>query len=140
QIYTRPPMIAALKDHLLQLPFVVVLDHFGGARAARGPDQPGFDELLSLLESGRAYVKISGGYRISEKAPEFADAAPLARALVAANPDRIVWGTDWPHTNSGFGRKHGLAQIAPSFPIDDGLLLDQLPKWVPDPAIRKKIL
>ena len=59
QFYTRPPVIAALKSHIEQLPFPVVFDHFGGAKAAEGPDQPGFDALLDLVKSGRAYVKIS---------------------------------------------------------------------------------
>src|SRR5712692_7710028 len=58
QIYTHPPVIAALKDYLAQLPFAVVFDHFGGAKAALGPSQPGFDALLGLVKSGRAYVKI----------------------------------------------------------------------------------
>ncbi len=140
QIYTHPSIIAALKDYLAQLPFAMVFDHFGGAKAALGPSQAGFDALLSLVKSGRAYVKISGSYRISRKRPDFGDVASLAQALVAANADRIVWGSDWPHTNSGFGRAHGLAELAPPFPIDDGLLLSQLPKWVTDPTIRKKIL
>jgi predicted TIM-barrel fold metal-dependent hydrolase len=140
QIYTHPSIIAALKDYLAQLPVAVVFDHFGGAKAALGPSQPGFDALLGLVKSGRAYVKISGSYRISTKRPDFADVASLAQAVVAANSDRIVWGTDWPHTNSRFGRAHGLAELAPPFPIDDGLLLNQLPKWVTDPTIRKKIL
>lgn len=140
QLYTRPTLIAALKDHLAQLPFPVVFDHFGHAAAAQGPNQPGFDALLELMKSGRVYVKISGAYRISEKAPVFADATPLAQALVAAHADRLVWGTDWPHPNSDYGRGKPLTEIAPPFPIDDGLLLNQLPKWVPDAALRKKIL
>lgn len=66
--------------------------------------------------------------------------AALAQALVAANPDRIVWGSDWPHPNSDAGRGKPLTEISSPFPIDDGLLLNQLPKWVPDAAVRKKIL
>ena len=66
----------------------------------------------------------------------YADATPLAQALVAANPDRIVWGTNWPHP----GRGVTPTAIAPPYPNDDGMLLNQLPKWVPDAAIRKKIL
>jgi predicted TIM-barrel fold metal-dependent hydrolase len=86
------------------------------------------------------YVKISGAYRVSERAPDFADVAALAQALVAANPDRIVWGSDWPHPNSDAGRGKPLTEISSPFPIDDGRLLNQLPKWVPDAAVRKKIL
>ena len=78
--------------------------------------------------------------RVSERAPDFADVTALAQALVAANPDRIVWGSDWPHPNSDAGRGKPLTEISSPFPIDDGLLLNQLPKWVPDAAVRKKIL
>jgi predicted TIM-barrel fold metal-dependent hydrolase len=122
------------------MPFPLVFDHFGRAMAAAGPSQPGFDALLNLVKSGRAYVKISGAYRCSEKAPDYADVMPLAQALVQANPERIVWGTDWPHPNSDAGRGKPLTEIAAPFPIDDGLLLNQMAKWVPDADTRKKIL
>jgi predicted TIM-barrel fold metal-dependent hydrolase len=140
QFYTRPHVIAALKSQVEQLPFPAVFDHFGAAQAAKGPTQPGFDALLDLVKSGRAYVKISGSYRISEKRPDFPDATPMAQALIAANPDRVVWGTDWPHPDSAFGVGRSLAEIAPPFPVDNGLVLNQLPKWAADSAIRRKIL
>jgi predicted TIM-barrel fold metal-dependent hydrolase len=140
QFYTRLNVVAGLKDHLAQMPFPVVFDHFGGAQAAAGVSQPGFDALLDLVTSGRAYVKISGAYRASEKGPDFADATPLAVALVKANADRIVWGSDWPHPDSNAGRTKPLSEVTPGFPIDDGLVFNQLPKWVPDAATRKKIL
>jgi predicted TIM-barrel fold metal-dependent hydrolase len=140
QFYTRPHVIATLKDHIEQLPFPVVFDHFGAAKAANGPEQYGFDALLDLVKSGRAYVKISGAYRTSDQAPDFPDALPLAQALIAANPDRVVWGSDWPHPDSAFGRGRPLTEIAPPFPVDDALLLNQLPKWTLNPAIREKIL
>jgi len=100
QFYTRPPVIAALKAHIEQLPFPVVFDHFGGEQAALGVGQPGFSDLVELVKSGKAYVKISGAYRASKLGPDYPDAAPLAQALIAANADRIVWGTDWPHPDS----------------------------------------
>ena len=56
--------------------------------------------MLDLVKTGKAYVKISGAYRASKAAPDYNDVAPLAQALIAANPDRIVWGTDWPHPDS----------------------------------------
>jgi len=140
QFYTRPRVIAALKAHIEQLPFPVVFDHFGGAKAAQGPNQDGFGALLDLVKSGRAYVKISGSYRASDKGPDFPDVLPFAQALIAANPDRVVWGSDWPHPDSDFGRNHALTEIAPPFAVDDGLVLNQLPKWAGDPAIRRKIL
>ena len=140
QMYTRINIVSALKDHLAQLPFPVVVDHFGRGSPAAGPSQPDFIALLDLVKSGRAYVKISGAYRVSEKAPDYPDVLGLAQALVAANPDRIVWGTDWPHPNSDSARGKPLTELMTPFPIDDGLLLNQLPKWVPDAATRKKIL
>lgn len=138
--YSQPSVIAQLKDHLAQQPLPVVIDHFGGAGAEKGPDQPGFDAVVDLVRTGRAYIKISGANRISQQDPDFPDAAPLAQALVKANPDRILWGTDWPHLNPAAGRGKPLTEISPPLPIDEGLVLNQLPKWVPDPAIRKKIL
>jgi predicted TIM-barrel fold metal-dependent hydrolase len=138
QMYTTLAMISAIKDLVAASPVPVVFDHFGHARAELGPQQPGFADLLALVRSGRAYVKISGAYRASKLAPDYADVVPLARALIAANPERIVWGTDWPHPNSASGRKP--AEVTPLLQIDDSRLLNQLPAWAPDPAIRKKIL
>ncbi len=140
QFYTGLDTIAGLREHLTQLPFPVVFDHFGRAKAEAGPSQPHFDALLDLVKSGHVYVKISGAYRCSKQAPDYADVTPLAQALVKANPDRIVWGSDWPHPDSDAGRGKPLAHIAPPFPIDDGLVFNQLAKWVPDETTRKKIL
>jgi len=138
QTYTNLATIAAMRDLLAVSPVPVVFDHFGGARAELGPQQPGFAELLGLVRSGRAYVKISGAYRSSKLAPDYADVVPLAQALIAANPERIVWGTDWPHPNSASGRK--ATELTPLLQIDDGRLLNQLPVWAPDTATRRKIL
>ncbi|HJS85393.1 MAG TPA: amidohydrolase family protein [Acetobacteraceae bacterium] len=140
QIYSRLSVIAPLKAQLASLPVPVVLDHFAGARAALGPQQPGFDAVLDLVRSGKAYVKLSGAYRASDKAPDYPDVAPLARALISANPDRLVWGSDWPHPDAAAvpGRKP--TDIAPALPIDDGRVLNLLAEWAPDPAIRARIL
>src|SRR5262245_53264658 len=96
----RRGLWAALCDRFAAAPVPLVFDHFADAQAALGVDQSGFGDLLELVESGKAYVKISGAYRASKAAPNYADVIPLAKALIAANPDRIVWGTDWPHPNS----------------------------------------
>lgn len=139
QVYATLPVVAGLKELVMAAPVPVVFDHFGGAEAARGPGQPGFAELLALLRSGKAYVKISGAYRTSKRPPDYPDAAPLAKALIAANPDRIVWGTDWPHPDSTPpGGK--ATDVTPFFKIDDGRIMNLLPDWAPDAAIRKKIL
>jgi len=138
QIYTNLAVISSLKDLVLASPVPVVFDHFGGAQARLGTQQPGFAELLELVRSGRAYVKISGAYRASGLAPDYPDAAPLAQALIAANAERIVWGTDWPHPNSASGRP--ATEVTPLFQIDDRRLLNQLPVWAPDAGVRGKIL
>jgi predicted TIM-barrel fold metal-dependent hydrolase len=139
QVYTRLSVIARLGDSLAGLPVPVVFDHFGGAEAAAGIDQPGFAALVALVGAGQAYVKVSAAYRSSEKPPAYRDVAPLARALIAANPERILWGTDWPHPHAA---APGVALDAPAafYDIDDGLALNQLAAWAPSAAIRRKIL
>ncbi|MGL3214615.1 amidohydrolase family protein [Bradyrhizobium sp. BR 1433] len=140
QLFTSLAMISAIKDLVATAPVPVVFDHFGGAEAALGTDQPGFADLLALVKSGKAYVKISGAYRASKLAPDYADATPLAQALIAANAERIVWGTDWPHPDSVTPQGKKVTDVTPLFQIDDGRLLNQLSVWAPDAAVRKAIL
>src|SRR3954471_18911441 len=140
QLYTSLPMITAIKDLVLASPVPVVFDHFGGAQGELGVGQPGFADLVELVKSGKAHVKISGAYRASKLGPDYADATPLAQALIAANPERISWGTDWPHPDSVTPPGKQVTDVTPLFQIDDGRLLNQLPVWAPDAAIRKKIL
>ena len=121
-------MFDALKDLVAVSPVPVVFDHFGGAKAELGPQQPGFADLVELVRSGKVYVKISGAYRASTLAPDYPDVVPLAQALIAANPERIVWGTDWPHPN--------MPVEAP----DDGILVDVIPKIATTPALQKALL
>jgi predicted TIM-barrel fold metal-dependent hydrolase len=136
QIDTRLSVITALKNDIAALPYPVIVSHFGRAQAALGPGQPGFDDLLGLVRSGRVYVKISAPYRTSDKSPDFSDMAPLAQALVAANSDRVLWGSNWPHPGRGLTP----TAIASPYPNDDGGVLNLLPTWVPDSTIRAKIL
>jgi len=140
QIYATLPVIDAIKDQVMQSPIPVVFDHFGGAPASAGTAQAGFDSLVALVTSGKAYVKISGAYRSSSQRPDYADVAPLAKALIAANPQRILWGSDWPHPDSVRADGRAPTDIAPLIQIDDGRLLNQLPVWAPDAALRKTIL
>src|SRR5471032_1993989 len=140
QLFTSLAMISAIKELVAASPVPAVFDHFGGAQADLGVGQPGFSDLLDLVKSGKAYVKISGAYRASKLGPDYADVAPLARALIAANPERIIWGTDWPHPDSVTPPGKKPTDVTPLFQIDDGRLLNQLPAWAPDAAIRKTIL
>lgn len=141
QLYTNLTLLAALHEAVLALPVPLVVDHFGLADPAQGVTQAGFDVLLSLVRSGRGYVKLSAAHRLS-RAPDHADVAPLARALIEANPQRVLWGTDWPHTGGGSGRRAAPARdgIEPFQPVDDGRGLDRLNRWAADPLQLRRIL
>jgi predicted TIM-barrel fold metal-dependent hydrolase len=140
QMFTGPAMITGIKDLVAASPVPVVFDHFGGAQARLGVEQPGFADMLELVRTGKAYVKISGAYRASSLAPDYTDVIPLARALISANPDRILWGSDWPHPDSVTPPDKKPTDVTPLLQIDDGRLLDQLPVWAPDADTREKIL
>jgi predicted TIM-barrel fold metal-dependent hydrolase len=138
QIYTRPTVIAGIADEVAASPVPVTFDHFGGAQAELGTDQPGFGALVNLVKTGKAYVKVSGPYRSSKLAPDYPDIVPFAKALIEANPQRILWASDWPHPQQLTDRP--LSRISPPFDVDDGLLFNHFAQWVPDAARRKTIL
>jgi predicted TIM-barrel fold metal-dependent hydrolase len=140
EMYTTLAVISGIKDLVQASPAPVVFDHFGGAQAALGVHQPGFADLAGLIQSGKAYVKISGAYRASTQAPDYPDVKPLAQMLIAANVDRIVWGSDLPHPHPEAQQGHPLTEVTPLYQIDDGRLLNLLRRWAPDAATRKKIL
>jgi predicted TIM-barrel fold metal-dependent hydrolase len=106
----------------------VVIDHMGRTDARAGTATPGFQALLRLLGDGGCWVKVSGAHRLSRSAPDYPDARPFHEALVRANPDRLVWGSDWPHP-----------RIEGEMP-DAGRLLELFQKWTPDEATRRCIL
>lgn len=139
QIYARLSVIMGIQDLVAASPVQVVFDHFGGTQAPLGVEQPGFKNLLDLVKSGKAYVKISAPYRSSTLVPDYPDVAPIAKALIAANPQRILWGSDWPHPGTPEPTRKN-TEITPFFQIDDGRVLNLLPKWALDAAIRKTIL
>lgn len=88
-----PQQLGRIAD--LGLP--VVVDHFGHTPAAKALGTPGFNNLLALVREGRAWVKLSGAYRVSAQRKGYDELAPVAEALWRANPGQLVWGTDWPH-------------------------------------------
>jgi predicted TIM-barrel fold metal-dependent hydrolase len=139
QVYTRLSVIEGIKEMVMAAPMPVVFDHFGGAQAALGVSQPGFESLLNLVRTGKAYVKLSAPYRSSTQSPDYADVAPLSKALIAANPQRMLWGSDWPHPASPVAHRP-LTEITPLWQVDDGRILNQLAVWAPDAALRKTIL
>jgi len=94
----------------------VVVDHMGRVPVRDGLDQPPFRILLDLLKRPNWWVKVSGAERISETGPPFADAIPFAQRLIAAAPDRVLWGTDWPHPNVRWDPDEAdLVDLLPSF-------------------------
>jgi len=127
QFYVDFARYPALDRLLAGLPVPVVIDHFGLVAAADGVRSPGFQAMLRLAATGRAWFKLSAPYRVSTHPPGFPDVTPLAQALLAAAPDRCVWGTDWPHPNA-------------TFMPNDGDLVDLLASWVPDEALRHRVL
>ena len=110
----------------LELP--VVIDHMGRTDARAGTATAGFQSLLRLLGAGGCWVKLSGPHRISRNAPDYPDAQPFQQALVAENPEQLIWGGDWPHP-----------RMDDAMP-EVGHLLDLFQEWTPDAAIRRRIL
>lgn len=120
--------IVELSSVLRSLPVPFVIDHMGRVKASAGMDQVPFRALLDLLKVENCWVKVCGSERVSATGPPFHDAVPFARALVEAAPDRVLWGTDWPHPNVG------------RFMPNDGDLVDLVPLIAPDDASRHKLL
>lgn len=139
QIFTNLSMIDALRGVIESLPVALVVDHFGRPDAVRGIPQPGFATLVALVKSGRVYVKLSAPYRISAQ-PDYADAAAIARALIEANSDGMLWGSDWPHPGGRPGVPRRPELIEPFRPEDDGAALNRLRSWTSDAAQLRKIL
>lgn len=116
-------------DRIVDLGVPSIVDHMGAMSARKGAAEPGFRRLLDLLGEGRLWVKLSGAYRLTAgQTLPYDDVIPLARALVAANPEQLVWASDWPHTHFDLPMPN------------DGELLDALADWVPDEATRNRIL
>ncbi len=134
QIYVRPADVTTFKDLILAAPVPVVIDHVGGAEQSRGLTQPGYSDLLDLVRQGKAYVKITHRFISQGNSPD------LAQPLIAANPSRVLWGTDWPHTDSDPHPGRKPTDLSPFQPIDDQALLRRFESWVPDAATMTKIM
>lgn len=120
-------LVKELMPVFKSLPAPFVIDHMGLFPAKEGIENPGFQELLRLLESGQCWVKLTAVYRVSTNIPEFKDAIPFAQALIAKAPDRILWGSDYPHVS--FADK-----------VDSLYLFNLLGIWAPEEKQRNKIL
>ena len=128
QFFMDARELPSLDPYLKHWKLPVVLDHFGSTKAAEGITAPGFETLRRYLGEGRVWIKISGAYRASVRYPDYEDARPLHEALLKANPDQLLWGTDWPHP-----------RLEANMP-DTGRLLDLFNAWTPSEALRRKIL
>jgi predicted TIM-barrel fold metal-dependent hydrolase len=129
QFYPHGTDIVEYADKLMALPNPIVLDHFASIPAKGGVDQPAVKAVLKMLDSGRVWLKLSGPMRCTDEPPPYPSLTPLAHVFVKHAPERMVWGSDWPHVNLE-------GMVMPN----DGDLLDLLAEWVPDAAVRNRIL
>ena len=128
QVHFAASLIDDLIPVLRESPVPVMIDHMGRIDAGLGLDQPAYRSLLAAMEIEKFWVKVSGSDRSTRTGPPYADAALMARDLVARFPDRVVWGTDWPHPNH-------------QGPIpDDGALVDLIAEIAPDAASMDRLL
>ena len=129
QVFAHPEQIVALEPMLQALPVPLVIDHLGRIDPAEGLSAPAWATLQRLLGGGNTWVKLSGAYmRSSVQGPSYADTLPLGCALVQAAPERLVWGSDWPHTTEAPGT------------VNDTDLVNLLQAWAGTDALMDRIL
>ena len=128
--------LMAQEKRIRSMPIPVVIDHIARVKPTEGLNQPAFQLLLDLMKHKHVWVKVSGADKICNSEVHsyfglpFVEVIPFARAVIAAAPDRVIWGTDWPHSNN----------FAPGHTPNDGDLVDLLAAFAPDDATRRKIL
>lgn len=127
QLHLDAEDLLTYRDFLNRLEVPFIIDHMGRAQAQHGLEQQPFRLLLELMKNELAWIKVSGPERISATGKPYLDAIPFARALIEAAPERVLWGTDFPHPN---------VKAMPN----DGELVDLFPRMCDDEALRKKIL
>ena len=132
QLLMPADQLASLGDVLHRAAVPLVFDHFGRIRPGHAADQPALDLLLTLLEEGRAWVKLSGGYIVSAmRSTDDPALGPLAARFLTAAPDRVLWGSDWPHATASAG-----VQPMP----DDARQIDRLAEWVGSAHLLQRVL
>ena len=119
------------EEKLAALDIDIVIDHFGHVSAEDGVAAAPFQTLLTLVKRDNVWAKLIGPYFLSNRHPHYADVTSFARALVEAAPERVVWGTDWPHP--------AVQRLGAPMP-DDGTLADMIPEWIPDEGLRTRVL
>jgi 2-pyrone-4,6-dicarboxylate lactonase len=128
--------LLAQEQRIRKMPTSVVIDHIARVKPNEGLSQPGFQLLLELARLDHVWIKVSGADKICETLVHsyfglpFVEVVPYARAVIAAAPGRIIWGTDWPHSNN----------FAPGHTPNDGDLVDLLVEFAPDEATRRRIM
>jgi 2-pyrone-4,6-dicarboxylate lactonase len=128
-VYFEAPDLEELKPLFTSLPTKVIVDHMGRPDVKLGVDHPQFQAFVNLLrDHDTIWSKVSCPERLSLSGPPYDDVVPYARAIVEAFPDRVLWGTDWPHPN--------LKSHMP----DDGALVDFIPRIAATPALQRKLL
>ncbi len=124
-LHLDAPSIIPLSDTMRRLPLPFVIDHMGRVPGKDGVDQPPLKALLDLAKLENCWIKVCGAERIS--LPPYAEAVPIAQAIVAAAPARVLWGTDFPHPNA-------------THAADEADLVDLVPRYAPDAATQKSLL
>ncbi|ADZ71275.1 amidohydrolase family protein [Polymorphum gilvum] len=127
-VYFEAPDLEDLTAFLKALPVTVVIDHMGRPDIAAGVESPGFRAFRTLMEDDKFWVKVGCPERLTVAGPPYDDVAPFARTLVESCPDRVLWGTDWPHPNMK------------SHIPDDGLLVDRIPVIAPTEDLQRRLL
>jgi predicted TIM-barrel fold metal-dependent hydrolase len=124
-LYFNAPDVAPMSEMMMKLPLPFVIDHMGRAMGQDGSDQPAVQALVELAKRDNCWIKVTGAERIS--LPPYDDAIPIAKKLMQAAPDRVLWGTDFPHPNA-------------THEADEAELTDLIPKFAPDAAAQRKLL
>ena len=139
QLYAAPDTIAGLAEHLARMPVAVVLDHFAMVPASLPLDDPRAVALLGLLRSGNACVKLSAPYRLgSAGGTADTDVAALAGAFLAVAPERVLWGSDWPHTDREPGK--AAHEVSRYRTLPQGMLERGIATWMPTQQVRRQVL
>jgi predicted TIM-barrel fold metal-dependent hydrolase len=139
QIYAALDSLHTIHPVLQQLCVPIVLDHFAMMQDSTPQDDARAQAVLSLVRSGRAYVKLSAPYRIaSSHTPDFDAVARIAAMYLQANPERVLWGSDWPHTNREPGK--AAHEVSAYRQVDPTALAQGIHAWLPTDALRKQVL
>jgi predicted TIM-barrel fold metal-dependent hydrolase len=139
QLFTNLNVLSKLGHVFDQSECDFVIDHFGLIDPHLGLSQPGLKELLQRINQGKLWVKLSAPHRIS-KTPDHKDVTTLAQALISANPNRMVWGSDWPHPGGQPEQRKSMDDIEPFSAINDGAALNRLNHWAQNSQTLEKIL